>query len=527
VTVPVDELETILDHTPFMICHVDRDLRYVRASKAYAAVVGRTPDEIVGKRLADIMGAEGFEAVRPHVEAALQGQRVEFEAEVKVAPRGMGYYHVILVPECDTQGQAIGYVASIIDITRTKLSQEKLAAQLQATQRLQEISIQLLGEEKSEALYSKIVDAAASIMQSGSAALQVFMPLRGQLRLLASRGFSEEAERCWRWVTTETRSTCGEALRTRRRVIVPDVADNTIIVGADREAHLQNGIYAAQTTPLVSRTGHLVGMISTHWRHPYHPPEQDLASLDVLARQAADLIERSQTEDHTRFLAREVSHRAKNLLAVVQGIVQQTVGEENSNTWTIGLSARLAALAASQELIVQSNWRGVEVGALVRSQLQHLGALLGTRIRLDGGPMRIAPAAAQTLGMSFFELATNAVKYGALSNATGTVSIQWSLTQESDPQFRLSWQERNGPTVETPRRYGFGNEVMVQMVEHALDARVQLDLNPLGLRWRVAAPAATVLATQTDGVHWRVTAPSVTVRAAQNGLASLQSGEEA
>src|SRR6476659_520264 len=76
VTVPVDELETILDHTPFMICHVDRDLRYVRASKAYAAVVGRTPDEIVGKRLADIMGAEGFEAVRPHVEAALQGQRV-------------------------------------------------------------------------------------------------------------------------------------------------------------------------------------------------------------------------------------------------------------------------------------------------------------------------------------------------------------------------------------------------------------------------------------------------------------------
>jgi GAF domain-containing protein len=102
-------------------------------------------------------------------------------------------------------------------------------------------------------------------------------------------------------------------------VIVADVADSTIIVGADREAHLQHGVYAAQTTPLVSRTGHLVGMISTHWRHPYHPPEQDLASLDVLARQAADLIERSQTEDHTRFLAREVSHRAKNLLAGCPG----------------------------------------------------------------------------------------------------------------------------------------------------------------------------------------------------------------
>jgi two-component sensor histidine kinase len=248
-------------------------------------------------------------------------------------------------------------------------------------------------------------------------------------------------------------------------------------------------------------------MISTHWLHPYYPPEQDLVSLDVLARQAADLIERSQTEEHTRFLAREVSHRAKNLLAVVQGIAQQTVEEGDSNLWTMGLSARLAALAASHELIVQSDWRGVEIGALIHSQLQHLGALVGTRIRFEGLPIRIAPAAAQTLGMSFYELATNAVKYGALSNATGTVSIQWSLTKDSDPNFRVSWQERNGPTVQPPRRYGFGNEVTVQMVEHALDARVRLDYEPLGVRWRVAAPAATVLATQ-------------------NGLAILQSGED-
>jgi PAS domain S-box-containing protein len=157
-----------------MICHVDRDLRYVRASKAYAAVVGRTPDEIVGKRLADIMGAEGFEAVRPHVEAALQGQRVEFEAEVKVAPRGTGYYHVILVPECDDTGSGDRVCRFDHRHHSNEIKPGKLAAQLQATQRLQEISIQLLGEEKSEALYSKIVDAAASIMQSGSAALQVF-----------------------------------------------------------------------------------------------------------------------------------------------------------------------------------------------------------------------------------------------------------------------------------------------------------------------------------------------------------------
>jgi two-component sensor histidine kinase len=392
---------------------------------------------------------------------------------------------------------------------RHELSQGNLAARLEATQRLQEISTQLVGEEKTEGLYQKIVEAAASIMHSDFASLQMFNPLRGQLRLLASRGFNELAESSWKWVTTETKTTCGAALRMHQRVIVADVEDTPIIVGADRDLHLQNGVHAAQTTPLVSRTGHLVGMISTHWRHPYHPQEQDLISLDVLARQAADLIERSLTEEHTRLLVREVSHRAKNLLAVVQGIVQQTLGEGDSKAWEAALSARLAALAASQDLIVQSDWHGVEIAALIGSQLQHLGALVGTRIRSEGAPLRIAPFAAQTLGMAFYELATNAVKYGALSNATGSVCIQWSLTEASDPVFRLSWQERNGPAVEPRRRHGFGSDVTVQMVEHALDARVVLEYDPLGVSWRVSAPTATVLATT------------------RNGLGNLQSGGDA
>ena len=499
-TVPADESQKILDNTPFLIAHVNRDLRYVGVSKAYAAMTGRTPDEVVGKRVVEIVGPEAFETFRPHMDAVLRGERVEYDIAAKVGRLDLRQYHIILVPERDDEGETIGYVASIIDITEAKLSKEKLAAQLQATQRLQEISTQLLGEEKAEALYNKIVDAAVSIMQAASAALQVYTPQRNQLRLLASRGFNEEAKRRWNWVSTETKTTCGEALRRRTRVIEPDIENSSFIVGPERDVHLQNGIRAAQTTPLVSRTGHLVGMISTHWGHRYDPPEQDLVSLDVLARQAADLIERSQTEEHTRFLAREVSHRAKNLLAVVQGIVQQTVEEEDSNAWTTGLSARLAGLAASHELIVRSDWRGVDIDALIRSQLQHLGALVGTRIRFEGAPVCIAPAAAQTLGMSFYELATNAVKYGALSNATGTVLIQWSLTDAPDPSFRLSWQERDGPTVEVPRRLGFGNEVTVQMVEHALDAKVHLDYDPAGVRWRIAAPATTVLATQT-GLH--------------------------
>src|SRR6185369_10565563 len=102
---------------------------------------------------------------------------------------------------------------------------------------------------------------------------------------------------------------------------------------------LQAGVRAVQTTPLVSRAGLLVGMISTHWRRSHHPRLQDLLLLDVLARQAADLIERSLTDAHTRLLVREVGHRAKNLLAVVQGSVQQTLGEGDSQVWAQALCA--------------------------------------------------------------------------------------------------------------------------------------------------------------------------------------------
>jgi PAS domain S-box-containing protein len=482
-------LKKILDNTPFLLCHISRDLHYLAVSGAYAAMMGRMPSEIVGKQIIDIIGREAFETIRPRVEAVLRGQRVEYEDEVSIPNAGRRLYHISYVPELDEQNQVIGYIASITDVTELRSGQGSLAAQLNANQSLQVISTELVGEEKAEGLYQKIVNAATSIMHSDSASLQVFNRQRGQLQLLACTGFSEQAKSHWKWVTKETKTTCGEALRTRRRVIVDNVENSTIIVGPERDLYLQNGVHAAQTTPLVSRLGHLVGMISTHWLIPLHPQEQDLVLLDVLARQAADLIERSLAEEHTRLLVREVNHRAKNLLAVVQGIAQQTLGEGAGE-----LSARLAALAASQDLIVQADWRGVELGALIRSQLQHLGALVGTRIRLEGARVRIAPSPAQTLGMAFYELATNAVKYGALSNATGAVSIEWSVAPWDNPDFRLSWQERNGPTVEPPKRYGFGSDVTVQMVEHALDARVRLQYNPSGLSWRITAPAGTVLA---------------------------------
>jgi PAS domain S-box-containing protein len=177
---------------------------------------------------------------------------------------------------------------------------EQQRMELAGMQRLQEISTQLIQAGDEQALYQQILDAAADIMHSEFASIQILYPERGSgggLRLLGHRGFSAEAARLWEWVGPTSDCSCGVALRDRRRVIVPDVEQCAFMVGTDdRAMYRQMGIQAAQTTPLLARDGKVLGMISTHWRNPHQPSKRDLHLLDILARQAADLIERAQAE---------------------------------------------------------------------------------------------------------------------------------------------------------------------------------------------------------------------------------------
>jgi PAS domain S-box-containing protein len=155
------------------------------------------------------------------------------------------------------------------------------------------------------------MDAAVVVMRSDFASLQMLYPERGEggeLRLLAFRGFNPQAAQFWEWVRADSESTCGVALRTGKRVSAPDVRRCDFMAGTqDLETYLQTGIRAVQTTPLFSRGGTLVGMISTHWREPHQPSERDLRLLDILARQAADLIERKAGEQALR--ASEAKYR--------------------------------------------------------------------------------------------------------------------------------------------------------------------------------------------------------------------------
>jgi len=149
--------------------------------------------------------------------------------------------------------------------------------------------------------YENIVDDAVAVMRSDYASVQMLFPERGtggELRLMAFRGFNPEAAKYWEWVRADSKSTCGIALRETRRVVAPDIAACDFMADSeDQQVYLQTGIHACQTTPLIARAGNVVGMISTHWRTPHQPSEEDFDSFDILARQAADLIERCRQEE--------------------------------------------------------------------------------------------------------------------------------------------------------------------------------------------------------------------------------------
>ncbi|OIB56341.1 ATP-binding protein [Natrialba sp. SSL1] len=186
------------------------------------------------------------------------------------------------------------------------------SADVVATQQLQEISTQLIRENDAAALYQKVLDAAVDIMDADYGSMQMLDSDRGELKLLAHRGFSSEAASFWEWVSPEAGSTCGMALDTGERIIASDVETCEFMSDTeDREVYLQAGIRAVQTTPLVARDGDLLGMISTHWETPHDPPERKLHLLDVLARQAADLIERTRSEV-------ELKKREEHLSALVE-----------------------------------------------------------------------------------------------------------------------------------------------------------------------------------------------------------------
>jgi PAS domain S-box-containing protein len=215
---------------------------------------------------------------------------------------------------------------------------------------------------------------------------------------------------------------------------------------------------------------------------------------------AVDITERKQHEAHLRLLMRELTHRSKNLLAVIQGMARQTARPAGTiENFLDRFGARLQALARSHDLLIQESWHGVSLDDLVRSQLGHYLDREKPQILVRGPQVQLKPEAAQSLGLALHELATNAAKHGALTRAKGRVSVEWRWREPEDGGIEIVWSERGGPKVAAADHRGFGSLVIQHSLSRALGANVEMAFLPEGLRCRVVVPRMHISVAATGG----------------------------
>jgi signal transduction histidine kinase/ActR/RegA family two-component response regulator len=327
----------MIDALPAAIYTTDADGRITHYNPAAVEFSGRVPklgtdDWCVTWKLYNPDGTPLPHAKCPMAVALKEDRAIRGAEAIAERPDGSRrWFTPYPTPLHDDFGRVIGGINMLVDITKSKEAEralresgKSLTEELEAVRRLQALSIELIRPDKAAALYEQIADAAAALMRSDLASVQMLYPEQGdacELHLLAVRGFDPPTTLFWQWVGSEPESTCGRALRTGQRVVVTDVDTCDWLDGTDgRRVYSQAGIRAAQSTPLLSRSGEIVGMITTHWRQPHEPSERDLRLLDILARQAADLIERKQAEAalrHSEERLRAADRRKDEFLAML------------------------------------------------------------------------------------------------------------------------------------------------------------------------------------------------------------------
>jgi two-component sensor histidine kinase/DNA-binding response OmpR family regulator len=197
-----------------------------------------------------------------------------------------------------------------------------------------------------------------------------------------------------------------------------------------------------------------------------------------------DITDRKSAEERQTLLVREVDHRARNALAVVQSIIRLTRAE-SKEAYIAAVEGRITALSRAHVLLSQSRWQGANLSRILDEELAPYRRSEVEKIVTSGPEVFLEPATAQILALALHELATNAAKYGALSSAFGRVKLSWELGPSC---LLLRWVETGGPTVQPPCSEGYGTRVIGASVERQLDGSATFDWHPDGLRFTMSIP---------------------------------------
>jgi PAS domain S-box-containing protein len=428
------------------MAHVAPDGRWLRVNEALCRIVGYLADELVTKSFQDITHPDDLAADLAEVKGMLDGDIDHYNMDKRYLRKDGSIVWVRLtVGGVRKSDGSIDYFVSIV---------EDISARKQAEQALQASKDRLQLALDAAQLGSFQYDRGRRMLSWDRRCKDIYGIAEDEVRIedLVKLAHSDDTEMVWMFINTP--------LHAPQK---PDAFEHRIRRGGEvRWVEVHRLAYFEDA-------GH--GLRAEH----------DVGTIQ-------DITGRKEREEKEELLMREINHRAKNMLSVVEAIAHQTAAK-NPEDFIERFSERIQALSANQDLLVRNEWKGVDIGDLVHAQLAHFADLIGSRIAVQGPKLCLNPASVQAIGLALHELSTNAAKYGALSTDRGRVDISW----ESDGHtLTMSWIESDGP-ASPPKQRGFGTIVLEAMVERSVGGEVELDYAPSGLTWRLTCPAANVL----------------------------------
>jgi PAS domain S-box-containing protein len=435
-------LDTCLRGAKVYLFSQDKDLRYVgvfgpRGEDAGPQMLGRTDDEILVAPERDAIAA----IKRKVLEG---GNPAEIEAWYEM-PEGRVLFSLYIEPIRNLDGDISGVRCAAADITRIR--------SLEGEQRR-------LAEELRNALH------------------------RYEIALRGSNVTVFTQDRDLRYTSISN------AFLGRRVDQIVGLTDDDVVPVSDRPTITKLKQQALSTGEPVDAELRLKGPAMSRWYDFHFEPLRDAEGrVAGLTCAAVDITERKAGEEHLRLLMRELTHRSKNLLAVIQALARQTSRHAGSlDSFLEEFGARLQALSRSHDLLVQEEWHSAGLRDLVRSQLGHYIDRDQSQIKIEGPAVHLKPEAAQSLGLALHELAVNAAKYGALSVPNGHVDVIWEGNETDGNGIVIRWIERDGPAVESPKKHGFGTMAIQRNLSRSLEADVDLNFAPDGVSCTITIP---------------------------------------
>ena len=399
-------------------------------------------------------------------------------------------------PLKDAAGNIAGAVNCFYDITERKhIDQEyvltrgqveeltvKLAQEREQQVALHQFTDRLYRADSRQAVYDAALDAIDDALGCERAAILLFDE-SGVMRFVAWRGLSDGYRRA-----VDGHSPWARDTKDPQPIFIEDIG-HAELPDPLKATVKAEGIGALAFIPLMAK-GNLVGKFMTYYKapHVFSDAENDLAVN--IARQLGFSVERMNAVDaehraHERqnLLAGEVQHRTKNLFSVVQAIVARSFANKRTvEEAEAAVKDRLHSLAQTHAILIDKEWQGADLTEVVRTEM----GPYGDRVSIEGPSLMLTAKAAQNFALALHELATNAAKYGALSNQLGRVHISWSVGKPNGRhQFMFRWQERGGPRVTPPTGKGFGSAVLEQVMAEYFEAPPQIEFAADGVGYEV------------------------------------------